>query len=124
MLTIGHSNLALERFLSLFVSRDRADRLPEFQQGIRRLAGLAAEHRVAVVCGEENPARCHRRFLVTPSLMRVGIEVRHIRADGRVQSDDEVEREASGSGRRAFRPANQTDERLRQGRRTGAGPAP
>ena len=78
------------------MSRGRVVRPPGFRQGIERLAGLASECRVAIVCGEESPARCHRRSLVTPALVRLGIEVRHIRADGRVQGDDEVEREASG----------------------------
>lgn len=149
ILTIGHSNLPLERFLALLRERsvtlvvdvrsapysrhapqfnrealaaalvragieylylgrelggkrepplsfDRVARLPEFRQGIEQLAGLAAERIVAVVCGEENPARCHRRSLVTPALVRLGVEVRHIRADGRVQGDNEVAREASG----------------------------
>ena len=78
------------------VPLERIARSPGFRAGIERLAGLAAERVVCLVCGEENPARCHRRSLVTPALVRLGIEVRHIRADGRVQGDEEVEREASG----------------------------
>ena len=76
--------------------RDRAARLPESQQGSKRLAGLVEKHRVAVVCGEESPARCHCRLLIAPALRRPGVEMRHIRADGRLQSEDELERAASG----------------------------
>jgi len=78
------------------VPLERIAKSPEFIRGVERLAGLAAERQVAIICGEENPARCHRRLLIAPVLGRLGVEMRHVRADGRVQSDDEVEREASG----------------------------
>jgi uncharacterized protein (DUF488 family) len=55
---------------------------------------LAREQRVAILCSEEDPNRCHRRLLVvkvltqeSPSLAR---EVGHIRKDGSVQSEAEL----------------------------------
>jgi uncharacterized protein (DUF488 family) len=60
---------------------------PEFEAGIRRLVGLAHERATAIMCAEEDPARCHRRLLVAPSLRRVGLCVVHIRGDGCIEPD-------------------------------------
>ena len=46
--------------------------------------------RVALMCGEEDPTNCHRRRLVGRVLRGRGVEVMHIRAAGRVQSEEEV----------------------------------
>jgi len=34
--------------------------------------------------------RCHRRLLITPALVQAGVEVRHIRGDGRVTAEAEL----------------------------------
>jgi len=47
-----------------------------------RLADGAARYRVAVMCAEADPARCHRARLVAPMLLERGHPVRHLRADG------------------------------------------
>ncbi len=70
---------------------------PAFVGGIERLERGMAEFRVALMCGEENPAHCHRRLLVTRVLVERGHEVRHIRGDGRLESDDEVAAESGKS---------------------------
>lgn len=61
---------------------------PEFKAGIDRLIELAHERRTAVLCAEEDPARCHRRLLVTPAVERAGVAVVHIRGDGRLEADE------------------------------------
>ena len=63
---------------------------PMFVSGIERLERGMGEFRIALMCGEEDPAHCHRRLLVTRVLMERGHEVRHIRGDGRVMSDEDV----------------------------------
>lgn len=55
-----------------------------------RLADGAARHRVAVMCAEADPARCHRARLVTPLLIERGHPVRHLRADGAFEAHGEV----------------------------------
>ncbi len=67
----------------------RRARAPDFQRGIQRLEDLAGYHRTAIMCAEENPARCHRRLLVMPALEQRGIAVVHIRGDGRLQSEED-----------------------------------
>lgn len=53
-----------------------------FDAGLRRLLAESGQHRVAMLCSEEDPRRCHRRLLVTRVLTARGIPVRHIRGDG------------------------------------------
>jgi uncharacterized protein (DUF488 family) len=63
---------------------------PEFQAGIERLVHWDPRQRVAILCGEENPGQCHRRFLVGKALQHHGVTVLHIRGDGRVQTEEEL----------------------------------
>lgn len=69
------------------VDHDRRARAPDFQTGIDRLVALARERSVAIACAEEDPARCHRRLLITPALARAGVTVLHLRGDGRVEPE-------------------------------------
>lgn len=59
----------------------------DFKAGIDQLVALARERPTAILCAEEDPARCHRRLLVTPALRRAGLAVVHLRGDGRVEDD-------------------------------------
>jgi len=68
--------------------RMKSDRA--FASGIKRLEHGISEFRVALMCGEENPAHCHRRLLVGRVLAEHGHQLFHIRADGRLQTDSDV----------------------------------
>jgi len=61
-----------------------------FRLGIARLLEGIRKYRVAIMCGEEDPANCHRRLLVSKVLMEQGVGVRHIRGDGRIQTEEEL----------------------------------
>jgi uncharacterized protein (DUF488 family) len=67
-----------------------------FQAAISRLETGMERFRVALVCGEESPAHCHRRLLIGRVLTERGNTMLHIRGDGRVESDAQV---AAGSGK-------------------------
>ena len=69
---------------------DRVAGTPLFQEGLSRLEKGIREYKVAMLCAEENPAACHRRLLVGRVLLDRGIQVDHIRGDGRIQTEDEV----------------------------------
>ena len=62
---------------------------PAFVEGIAQVASLA-EKPAAVLCAEEDPCRCHRRFLLTPPLMDRGLTVLHIRGDGRIEPEQDI----------------------------------
>ncbi|MGA2349025.1 MAG: DUF488 domain-containing protein [Terracidiphilus sp.] len=65
-----------------------------FQAAIVRLESGMERFRVALVCGEEDPAHCHRRLLIGRVLSERGHTMRHIRGDGRLESDETVAEEA------------------------------
>lgn len=50
---------------------------PEFEEGLAKLGALAAEGRVAIMCAEAVPWRCHRS-LVADALVARGVHVEHI----------------------------------------------
>ena len=68
-----------------------------FASGIDRLDRGISEFRVVLMCGEENPAHCHRRLLVGRVLMERGHQLLHIRTNGRAQTDAEVTTESGKS---------------------------
>ncbi len=69
---------------------DRVAATSLFQEGLSRLERGIREYKVALLCAEENPAACHRRLLVGRVLVDRGIQVEHIRGDGRIQTEQEV----------------------------------
>jgi hypothetical protein len=56
-----------------------------YQKGIQRLLEIATDKPTAIMCSEEDPARCHRQHLISQTLLARGVEVLHIRSDGRLQ---------------------------------------
>jgi uncharacterized protein (DUF488 family) len=76
------------------VRYDLVRQTKRFRGGLDRLLTGAASYRVAIMCSEEDPARCHRRRLITPALVAAGVEVRHIRGDGRVVAEGDLEPDA------------------------------
>jgi len=78
------------------VRYDRVAESEHFLEGIARLERGLPRYRVALMCSEENPLVCHRHLLVGRVLAGRGIEVRHLRGDGRVQTDADLAREADG----------------------------
>ena len=54
---------------------------PSYEDGIMRLVELAIDHRVAYMCAEPMPWRCHR-LLISNTLVARGFTVWHIMAGG------------------------------------------
>lgn len=70
---------------------DRVEEQEFYRKGIKRLLSGIARYRLCLLCGEEDPIRCHRRLLIARTLRRRGVEVQHIRRDGRIESEEEVQ---------------------------------
>jgi uncharacterized protein (DUF488 family) len=77
------------------VRYDRVAATKRFREGLDRLERGIHEYRVAVLCAEENPACCHRRLLVGRVLLERGVQVEHIRGDGRIQTEEELAAEVN-----------------------------
>lgn len=73
-----------------YVLYDRLAESTKFQEGISRILNCAQSTCAALLCSEEDPTNCHRRLLVGRVLRERGVEVLHIRGDGRVQSEQAV----------------------------------
>ena len=61
-----------------------------FKAAIARLETGIERFRVALLCGEEDPAHCHRRLLIGRVLTERGQTMLHIRGDGQVDTDETV----------------------------------
>ena len=61
-----------------------------FLRGIAKLEKALPTRRMALCCAEENPSDCHRRLLVGRVLTARGLDILHIRADGRLQPESEL----------------------------------
>jgi uncharacterized protein (DUF488 family) len=70
---------------------DKVAESSEFQTGLGRLEKGLRQSVVAILCAEEDPVGCHRRLLVSRVLIERGVVVRHIRGDGRLQTEDELQ---------------------------------
>jgi len=70
---------------------DKVAASPVFQVGLARLKKGIQLQVVALLCAEEDPAGCHRRLLVSRVLADSGIAVTHIRGDGRLQTEKELQ---------------------------------
>jgi uncharacterized protein (DUF488 family) len=78
------------------VRYDRVAAGPDYLGAIERLLRGAEEYRIVLVCGEEDPISCHRRRLVGRTLRERGVTLAHIRGDGAVATEAELEaREAT-----------------------------
>ncbi len=65
---------------------------PWFQGGIQRLLKIAETQTTAILCSEEDPAKCHRHHLIAKYLMseHPQVEVYHIRGDGNIHSAEQI----------------------------------
>ena len=66
---------------------DAMARTPAFLDGLDRLQSMLDERRVAIMCAEADPAKCHREALIARSLRERGIDVLHILRDGNLASE-------------------------------------
>jgi uncharacterized protein (DUF488 family) len=69
-----------------------------FRDGIEDLMKQLRSARIALMCAEEDPARCHRHLLIARVLRRRGIDGRtilHLRRSGVAQPDDALPLQAT-----------------------------
>lgn len=64
-----------------------------FREGMDRLLNGASQYHVCLMCSEEDPSRCHRSLLISRELDKLGVEIRHIRRDGHIESQGKLEKQ-------------------------------
>ena len=69
-----------------------------FQDGLDQVLDRARTSRIALLCSEEDPGRCHRHLLIGRVLRERAVGLSHVRRDGRIQTEAELAaREAGGT---------------------------
>ena len=57
-----------------------------FRRGLARVQNGMKDYRLTLMCAEKEPLECHRTILVAKHLVSLGLDVRHIHADGSLES--------------------------------------
>ena len=70
---------------------EKLRRWPALNRALDALINDTETRRIAMMCAEEDPNRCHRRFLLTPLLLARGASVEHIRGDGRLENEEALQ---------------------------------
>jgi uncharacterized protein (DUF488 family) len=73
------------------VQYDRLAQEPQFAEGLQRVRQGIDRYCLALMCAEKAPLDCHRALLVARRLHKSGLAVSHIRADGTLESQQELE---------------------------------
>ncbi len=76
-----------------YVRYDLLAQTPLFLQAVQLLQQNSCQSRIALLCSEENPLICHRTLLIGRVMQQKGMHLLHIRGDGRVQTDEELQAE-------------------------------
>ena len=61
-----------------------------FQSGLDRLKTGSKDHKIALMCAEKDPLDCHRTILVARELEKEGFDIRHILANGEIETHDQA----------------------------------
>lgn len=59
-----------------------------YQKGLDRLMKGIGSYRVAIMCSEEDPIKCHRRNLIARDIYKKGVKIFHIRNSGEIEHDE------------------------------------
>ncbi len=62
-----------------------------FLDGLDRLQNGMKDYRIALMCAERDPATCHRTILICRNLRHTDIDICHIWADGKLESNPHLE---------------------------------
>ena len=84
------------------VRYERLAETPAFLAGIERLEKASRHRRVALLCAEEAPDRCHRHLLIARVLVARGAEVTHLRHDGTEEPYEAVVERRRPAGQQAL----------------------
>jgi uncharacterized protein (DUF488 family) len=74
------------------VDYERVRTTASFQRGLDSLIAGLEEHRIAMLCAEEDPLDCHRGLMIAPALVERGIAPSHLRGDRSLDTSEATER--------------------------------
>jgi len=92
LLGARYENPDLYFFDKQVVDFKKIRKLESFKQGVKRVIDyLGQNNRIALMCAEKDPFNCHRFVLISYSLVKEGIVVKHILDNGSVITNDLLE---------------------------------
>lgn len=59
--------------------------------GIERILTGVSKMNIALMCAEQDPISCHRAILITRSVDKSGVDIRHILPSGEIESQKELD---------------------------------
>jgi uncharacterized protein (DUF488 family) len=62
-----------------------------FRMGIDRVMEELEQRDLALMCAEEDPLTCHRFLMICPELVSLGLEPRHVRKGGVIETQQAAE---------------------------------
>ncbi|MGB9937858.1 MAG: DUF488 family protein [Methanobacterium sp.] len=74
------------------VNYDLIDKSEHYKEGIERIIELNKNNDLVLMCSEEDPYNCHRHHLITQTLLKNGLEVTHIRKEGKTDKITRVDK--------------------------------
>ena len=77
------------------IDQQKIEKRPWYQDAISALIELSKSSKIAIMCSEENPERCHRGYILSHTLLDRGEEIIHIRGDGSPQKAQYFEKQLS-----------------------------
>jgi uncharacterized protein (DUF488 family) len=80
---IGGKPKSLKYYENRNVNYDLIAESEKFKEGINKLMELNNDIDIVLMCSEEDPYNCHRHHLITQTLLKYGLEVTHIRKEGK-----------------------------------------
>lgn len=76
-----------------YLDFNKLAQLPIFKEGIQRVEnGIKKGFIICFICAEKDPADCHRSTLVGKALSKKGYEVKHIKNDGGIETQEDLEK--------------------------------
>lgn len=72
------------------VQYEKIEKTDLFKSGINRVIEGSYLYRAALMCAEKEPLDCHRTILISRNLIKHGLDVKHVLADGSFESHEEV----------------------------------
>jgi pyruvate-formate lyase-activating enzyme len=78
---LGGKRQEQECYINGQIDEEKVLALPIFQEGCERLLRKVAENRVALLCSEKDPDKCHRTYWISKALSH-RLTIRHILGDG------------------------------------------
>lgn len=81
---IGGKPKTLKYYKDGKVNYDLIRESDHYKEGIDGIIELNKNNDIVLMCSEENPYSCHRHNLITQTLLKQGLEVIHIRNEGKI----------------------------------------